>query len=150
MKIFEAIRNDHDVQRTLLQKLTSTEGATEERKRVYYRLKHELKIHADAEERYFYIPLFEDDRSQDQARHGVAEHHEMDELIEQLDETEFSSPAWLTIAKKLEEKVLHHLKDEEHEFFQLAGKVLGENQKETLANTYVDAINEERLLKLQS
>lgn len=148
MKIFEALRKDHDVQRKLLDELVETSGDTEKRKRLYYQLKHELKIHADAEERYFYVPLIEDDRSQDEARHGVAEHHEMDELIEQLDETDFDAPSWLTIMKKLQHKVLHHLKDEEQAFFQLAGKVFNEEEKSTLAKAYIEDINEGRVVEV--
>lgn len=54
------------------------------------------------------------------------------------------SPAWLTYAKQLCEKVEHHLEDEEHTFFQLAGKVLSENQKTDLATAYQDAMKERR------
>ncbi len=148
MKIFEALRKDHDVQRDLLKELIQTSGNTEKRKRIYYQLKYELKIHADAEEKYFYIPLIKDDLSQDEARHGVAEHHEIDELLEALDATEFDSPTWLTIAKKLNEKALHHLKEEEHKFFQIAGKVLEENQKDDLASHYLEEVNDKRILEL--
>lgn len=148
MKIFEAIRKDHDVQRDLIKELINTSGDTEKRKRIYYQLKYELKIHADAEEKYFYIPLIKDDLSQDEARHGVAEHHEIDELIEDLDATGFDSPAWLTIAKKLNEKVLHHLEEEEHKFFQIAGKVLNEKEKSDLATQYSAEINDNRILEL--
>lgn len=148
MKIFEALRNDHDVQRKLLDELAETSGDTEKRKRLYYQLKHELKIHADAEEKFFYVPLIKDGTNQDEARHGVAEHHEMDELIERLDETDFDAPAWLTIMKKLQDKVLHHLEDEEKDFFQLAGKVFKEQEKSTLAQGYIEEINDSRVLEL--
>ena len=70
---------------------------------------------------------------QQHARHGIAEHHEMDELIEKIDETDMDSPAWLTYAKQLCEKVEHHLEDEEQTFFQLSGKVFTEQQKTALA-----------------
>jgi hemerythrin-like domain-containing protein len=70
------------------------------------------------------------------SRHGIAEHHEMDEMMEALDETEMSSPAWLATAKKLSEKVHHHLKEEEQKFFQMAGKLLDDKQKESLAGQY--------------
>ena len=73
---------------------------------------------------------------QEKARHGIAEHHEIDELLEQLDDTDYSSSAWLKIAKDLKEKVEHHLEDEEHTFFQLAGKVFNEQQKTALAKDY--------------
>ncbi len=142
--IFEALRKDHDIQRDLADKLIKTSGDTSERNTLYDQLKHELKIHADGEERHFYVPLFDDDLTQEHARHGVAEHHEMDELTEKLDETEMSSSAWLTYAKELRKKVYHHLEDEEHTIFQLAGKVLSENQKTQLGSDYQDFIKERR------
>jgi hypothetical protein len=49
---------------------------------------------------------------------------------------EYSSSGWLTQFKKLHHKVFHHLEDEEHAIFQLAGKVLTEAQKNSLAKDY--------------
>ena len=144
MTIFEAIRKDHDIQRALCDKLVKTEGDTALRTQIFKALKHELAIHANAEERHFYVPLIKDDMTQEHARHGVAEHHEMDELVEKLEETEMSSSAWLVYAKQLCEKVEHHLEDEEHTFFQLAGKVFTEAQKTNLAKEYTKAMSEER------
>lgn len=138
MNIFEQIRKDHDTQRDLLDKLVKTSGDTEKRDEIYTWLKKELEIHADAEERHFYKPLISNDMMQEKARHGIAEHHEIDELIEQLDETDYDSSAWLKIAKQLKEKVEHHLEDEEHKFFQLAGKVFTEKEKTTLAKEYTN------------
>lgn len=136
MNIYEAIRRDHDIQRNLLDKLVDTSGKTTERKQIFKELKKELTIHANAEERHFYKPLIPTEKMQDHARHGIAEHHEIDELIEQLEETEMDSSAWLKIAKDLKEKVEHHLEDEEHSFFQLSGKVFSEDEKQELAEKY--------------
>lgn len=136
MNIFEALRQDHDIQRKLLDQLVDTSGDTSARDEIFKKLKTELDIHADAEERYFYKPLIDVDRTQDLARHGIAEHHEIDELIEQLEETDYSSSAWLKITKDLQEKVEHHLEDEEHQFFQIAGKVFSDGSKTTLAKDY--------------
>ena len=136
MNIFEAIRKDHNVQRDLLDKLVDTSGDTAKRTNLFKELKKELTIHANAEERHFYKPLIPTDMMQEHARHGIAEHHEIDELIAQLEDTEMDSSAWLKIAKNLKEKVEHHLKDEEHTFFQLSGKVLTDKQKIELADKY--------------
>ena len=102
-------------------------GDTQERKKIYELLKHELKIHADAEE-----------------RHSVAEHHEIDELIEQLEDTEMSASNWLKIAKDLENKLIHHLDEEDHEVFQMAGKALTKKQKISLASDYNKEITKTR------
>lgn len=144
MNIFEALREDHEIQRTLCDKLVNTSGDNDLRRNMFNKLKHELEIHADAEERHFYIPLIETDLTQEKARHSIAEHHEMDELVEKLEETEMSSPAWLTYMKQLAEKVEHHLDEEEQEVFQLAGKALTEKEKTSLATDYQKAIKENR------
>ena len=144
MNIFEALREDHEIQRTLIDKLVKTSGDNDLRRNMFDKLKHELEIHADAEERHFYVPLIEADLTQEKARHSIAEHHEMDELVEKLEETEMSSPAWLTYMKQLAEKVEHHLDEEEQEVFQLAGKALKEKEKTQLAKDYQKAIKENR------
>lgn len=144
MKIYEAIRNDHDIQRNLLKKLVETSGDSDKRNEIFYNLKKELDLHANAEERHFYKPLIPTDMMQEHARHGIAEHHEIDELIEQLEKTEMDSSAWLKIAKNLKEKVEHHLEDEERTFFQLSGKVLTEKQKNELGVKYNDYMETHR------
>jgi hypothetical protein len=136
MNIFEALRESHDRQRSYAKTLIETSGDTPERVEAYKQLKAELQAHETAEERHFYIPLMELDDGVDLSRHAIAEHHEMDEMMEELDETEMSSPAWLVTARKLSDKVHHHLKEEEQKFFQMAGKLLNEKQKEQLAGQY--------------
>lgn len=136
MNIFEALRESHDRQRTYAKSLIKTSGDTPERVEAYKQLKAELQAHETAEERHFYIPLMEYDNGIDLSRHAIAEHHEMDEMMEELDETEMSSPAWLAMAKKLSEKVHHHLQEEEQKFFQMAGKLLDDKQKVQLAGQY--------------
>ena len=136
MTIFEELRRDHDRQRELLNSLVRTEGESDQRQHEYKALKEQLQIHALAEERYFYAPLMESDKTVSMSRHGIAEHHAIDKLIEELDNTEMSSPAWLHWMKKLQHKVEHHLEDEEHSFFQLAGKVLDDKEKNSLASDY--------------
>ncbi|MFJ2710939.1 hemerythrin domain-containing protein [Pseudomonas sp. NPDC087346] len=136
MNIFEALRESHDRQRSYAKTLIETSGDTPERVEAYKQLKAELQAHETAEERHFYIPLMELDNGVDLSRHAISEHHEMDEMMEELDETEMSSPAWLVTAKKLSDKVHHHLEEEEQKFFQMAGKLLNEKQKEQLAGQY--------------
>ena len=136
MIIFEALRESHERQRGYADALIQTHGASEERVEAYKQLKAELQAHETAEERFFYIPLMQHDNGVDLSRHAISEHHEMDEMMEELDETEMSSPSWLATAKKLSEKVHHHLKEEEQKFFQAAGKLLDDKQKQSLAVEY--------------
>ena len=137
MNIFEALRQSHEIQRDLATQLIQTSGDSPERRAYFEQLKNELFAHAVAEDRYFYIPLMMMDAGLNITRHALSEHHEIDELLEQLTETEMSNTGWLAVAKQLSEKVHHHLKEEEHGFFQQAGKILSESQKQSLAKQYL-------------
>jgi hemerythrin-like domain-containing protein len=136
MNIFEALRVSHDIQRDLAEHLVKTSGDSPDRDLLFKELKSELAAHAAAEERFFYVPLIAYDLTQEPSRHGIAEHHVMDKLVEQLEGTDFSSPGWLAVAKALQHKIKHHLHDEEQGVFQLAGKVLSEAEKLSLAKGY--------------
>jgi len=140
--IFEALRKDHDRQRALLKTVLDTNGDSSLRESSFQSLKIQLTEHAKFEERNFYKPLIDFDLTQVKSRHSISEHKDIDDLIHALDETSKSSSAWLKKAKELEHKVLHHLEEEEREVFQLAGRVLTENQKIDLAKIYENNIKE--------
>lgn len=142
--IFDALRDDHDLQRRLIDELVKTEGDSDNRTELFSRLKSELAAHADYEERHFYVPLLQDDLTQDKARHSVAEHKELDDLVESLEEYDQSASQWLITCRELEHKLRHHLEEEEREVFQLAGKVLTDDQKTELAESYREDMREAR------
>jgi hypothetical protein len=136
MNIFEALRVSHETQRALSARLLASAPDGPERHRIFLELKRELLAHETAEERCFYVPLIEHDATVDAARHAIAEHHEIDEMVEDLEGQELNAPGWMAGAKKLCEKVEHHLTEEETKFFQAAGKALTEAQKVSLAKDY--------------
>ena len=146
MTIFERLRADHMIMRDLANKLLETHGESDARLRLYTTLKLEMMAHEKAEERCFYVPLIEIDLTQEKARHSISEHHELDEYLEELDATAFSAPNWLKIAQHMVHRLRHHMDEEEHEIFQLAGKALPEKAKTTLASDYLALMQKEREL----
>ena len=134
--IFQALMVSHAAQRELTARLLASKPATEERQHVFEELKAELAAHETAEERCFYIPLMQHDESMDLSRHAIAEHHEMDEMVEHLDELDPHAAEWQECCQKLCEKVEHHLQEEEQKFFPQAGEVLSDEQKLALAQDY--------------
>jgi hemerythrin-like domain-containing protein len=142
LNIFEALRESHERQRDLYRQLIETRGNTPERQQLFEQLKTELLAHELAEERHFYIPLMAHDAGVDLSRHAIAEHHDLDELVESLEDADPATSSWLPLAKKLSEKVEHHLEEEEHKFFQMAGKLLTEKQKTQLATEYLATYEE--------
>jgi hypothetical protein len=136
MDIFEALLNSHQKQRALCARLLSNIGEPTERQQVFDELKAEMAAHETAEERMFYVPLIAHDETVDTARHGIAEHHEMDEMVEDLEKCEAGSAEWLETVGKLVHKVDHHLKEEEEKFFPQAREVLSRTQQRELGEPY--------------
>lgn len=135
--IYDELRASHATQRKLCSSLVRTQARNPTgRLEVFRALRSELAAHAAAEERYLYVPMLMHDMGLDSSRHALAEHHQMDELVEALQALEPSGEAWTAKAGELAHKVRHHLKEEESKFFQVSGKLLSEAQKTRLARQY--------------
>jgi hypothetical protein len=144
MTLFEALRDDHALQRGLMRQLAGTRGNSPRRALLWGRLKDELAAHAKAEEHHLYVPLTEHARSQDRARQSIAEHHELDELVAALDATDMASPVWLSRARHLCGRVEHHLTEEERQVFPLAAEVLDAGDTLRFAEDYLQAMQDGR------
>lgn len=136
MDIFDALIKSHELQRKLCARLMSVIGEPEARAQAFDDLKAELAAHETAEERMFYVPLFEHDETVEAARHGIAEHHEMDEMVEDLEKCEAGSAEWLEILGKLVHRIGHHLDEEEQKWFPKAREVLSRGQQKALGEPY--------------
>ena len=136
MDIFQALLQSHETQRSICARLLSGIGEHAERLQAFGELKAEMAAHETAEERAFYVPLIEHDETVDPARHGISEHHEMDEMVEAIDKSKEGSAEWLEQMGKLVHKLQHHLKEEEDKFFPQARKVLPAQQQQELGTLY--------------
>jgi hypothetical protein len=136
MNIFQALLVSHKTQRELCARLLESKQASDEREHIFEELKSELAAHETAEERCFYVPLMQHDESVDLSRHAIAEHHEMDEMVEHLEEVDPHAAEWQECCQKLCDKIEHHLTEEEQKFFPQAGEVLDEEQKLQLGVDY--------------
>ncbi|KPN20669.1 hemerythrin [Xanthomonas sp. Mitacek01] len=134
--IYDALRESHERQRSLCRKLLRSPPHSERRIELFTELRIELAAHAAAEERFLYAPILMHDAGLDASRHALHEHHQMDELVEDLQLRDHTGAAWMAKAKQLSEKVHHHLREEERKFFQVSGKLLTDTQKTRAAQRY--------------
>lgn len=134
--LYDALRESHELQRSLLRRLLRTKPGTQDRITLFKQVRIELHAHEAAEERYLYVPILMDDMGLSSSRHALHEHHEIDELIEDVQKLDNTGTAWLDKAKELSKKVHHHLREEEKKFFQVSGKILSATQKAKLAGQY--------------
>lgn len=134
--IYDALHESHERQRKLCRALLRTPPRSEARMETFTALRIELAAHAAAEERFLYAPMLMEDAGLLSARHALHEHHEIDEIIEDMQQPDKTGAGWMARARALSKQVHHHLKEEEKKFFQVSGKVLSQAQKEKSARQY--------------
>lgn len=144
--IYETIKADHRRHRDLLNRLAETEGDSEERRSLWEEFYYDVKAHAAAEEEVFYSKIMEKPKGQDDARHSVAEHKEMDDIIEELNEMDMASSGWLTRFKTLKHDYEHHMEEEEEDIFKTARKVLDNDETGHFAEAFKSRKSAERKL----
>lgn len=115
--IFESLKQDHDRHRELLDRIAETQGETDERKTLFTELTKELKSHAAAEEQALYSTMLRKPPTTGETRHSVAEHHEIDEMLNDLAATDMATGAWLQKFKDFEHRYRHHIEEEEEDHF---------------------------------
>lgn len=142
--IYDAIKSDHDAHRDLLNALEQTSGDTAERREAWNSFYRDVKSHAAAEEETFYSKLISETWGQDSARHSVHEHQQLDDLMEELNEMDMSSPGWLTKFKTLKHDYEHHIDEEENEVFTRARETIGEEHNEAFGQRFEERKKEER------
>lgn len=116
-EIFARLKKDHDKHRELLDKLLETSGDSEQRKALFEELTKELKSHTAAEEQALYSTMLRKPPTTGETRHSVAEHHEIEEALNDLAATDMSEGGWLTKFKSFDHRYRHHIDEEEDDHF---------------------------------
>jgi hypothetical protein len=120
--IFSILKSDHDLHREMLEKIAETVGETPERHDLFEAFRVEVTAHAAAEEQSLYATMLGDAELQEDGRHSVAEHKEIDDLLGELQDTDMATGAWLTKFKEMRHRYEHHIEEEEKEMFPAAEK----------------------------
>lgn len=142
--IYDAITEDHNRHRSLLDQLAKTSGATKDRRAAWSEFYHDVKSHAAAEEETFYAKLISKTWGQDVARHSVHEHQQLDDLMEELNDMDMSSPGWLAKFQTLKHDYEHHMDEEENDVFARAREVIDGQKNEDFGARFHARKQEER------
>jgi len=138
MTIYTRLEKDHDKQRDLIEAIKKTNNGSKHRADLWTDLKVELEAHASAEEQAFYSELMRAPDGTDETRHAVEEHQKMHEIIAELDIMDQTEDLWLKKFDKLAHKVVHHVDEEEAEFFPKAKKLFKKSEEKEMLEDFND------------
>ncbi|QNE31699.1 hemerythrin domain-containing protein [Sphingomonas sp. NBWT7] len=135
-QIYRDLKADHDKQRAMLKSLGELRGDTNKRKKLFEEFRLELQSHAAAEEESLYAVMLGKPDLRDDARHSVAEHKEVDDLLGELMDLDFGSDEWESKFFHMRHRYEHHIEEEEEEMFPAADAVLDDKVEAEMADTY--------------
>ena len=142
--VLQRLEQDHNRQRELLDAIANTQGDSEERRRLFEELTTELKGHAAAEEQAVYSEMLADPEVTGETRHSVAEHQEIDEMLNDLAATDMSSPGWLQKFKQFDHRYRHHINEEEDDHFPNFAEQIDDKMDKEMTATFDERKNAEK------
>jgi hypothetical protein len=121
------LKADHEKVRGLLSQLEkSSEKSSAKREELLAKIAFELEVHTTIEEEIFY-PAYRDAVKKQEDRklyqEALEEHHVVDLVMPELEETDPGTEVFSAKAKVLKEVVEHHAEEEEKEMFKRAKQV---------------------------
>jgi hypothetical protein len=133
MDALTLLKTDHDrVKKMLAEGEDTTERAVKTRSELMLTLKREMMVHERIEEEIFYPALKEHPKAKEIVLEGYEEHHVVDEIMGELEQTDVSDETWGAKFKVMKENIEHHIEEEEGEMFKNARDVFDREELEQL------------------
>ena len=133
MDALTLLKDDHDKVKGMLSKLDdTTERAEVTRTEGLAKLKQELTVHEAIEEEILYPALIEFAKTKDITLEAFEEHHVVDMIMAELEQTPVEDETWAAKLTVMKENLEHHIEEEEDDMFKKARQVMDEAELEEL------------------
>lgn len=133
MDALKLLKEDHDrVKKMLAEGESTTERGEKTREELFARLKSDLEIHERMEEEVLYPALKSHPKARDLALEGYEEHHVVDTILAELEQTPPSDEQWGAKFKVAKENLEHHIEEEETQMFPKARNAFSEDELEQM------------------
>ena len=150
MDVFDLLKMDHANVKKLFHELEeTTPRAAKKREELFLKIRNELEMHSEAEERLFYPRFKSQDETRELILEAYEEHKVVKRLLGELAAQEKTSEEWGAKAKVLRETVEHHVKEEEGELFKKCKRLLDFGEAESLA-VEIEEFKEDMLAEIKS
>ena len=135
MDALTLLKQDHDKVKGMLNKLDDTTDRAEvTRTDGLASLKQELTVHEAIEEEILYPSLIEFAKTKDITLEAYEEHHVVDTIMAELEQTPVGDETWAAKLTVMKENLEHHIEEEEGDMFKKARQVMDEAELEELGD----------------
>jgi len=134
-KMFELLKQDHREVSQMITELKKLSG--QKREKLFQKLSDALQDHMTLEEDSLYPALEDIDETKDLIEDAYEEHKTVQKQLKELDKIPFGDKKWDSTLNSMEEKIEHHVQEEESKLFKIAPKVLSTEELEDLNDQIV-------------
>lgn len=137
MDCFTLLKQDHDEVTQLLKQCreaSANGGGTE----VFRTLARNIAVHSKLEETLFYPRFSDEEELSALIEESYDEHSGVEDLLEEMAEMSPDDEDWEATLEDLKEAIEHHVKEEEHQVFPKASKILSKEEAAELGETMAE------------
>ncbi|OFZ19572.1 MAG: hypothetical protein A2X94_14085 [Bdellovibrionales bacterium GWB1_55_8] len=136
MELFDVLKKDHDQVKVLCRRIQTAGGESGAGKRLFQELTSMLEVHMQAEEHLYYARLEDNKETLKFAIEGYEEHRLAKMLLDELKSKNLNGEHWNIKFKVFSDVVLHHIEEEEDEFFESSRDIFEEDELEELGSIF--------------
>jgi iron-sulfur cluster repair protein YtfE (RIC family) len=134
MNLYQMLIQDHRAVDDLFERIEkSGENASKTRRQLFDKLRQELELHTQVEERIVYPDFKKHSGVKDFIGEALEEHGEVKKMLQQLGRMEPGEKDWSARLAELKGAVQHHVREEEQKIFPAARREIGEQEADDLA-----------------
>ena len=142
MDIYQALKKDHRIVKSLFSKLLKTSLADQSREDIFIKLKNALTSNHRAEEEVFYAALETEDTLENDIENAREQHEEVLFSLEEIEAIDPQNQDWEEKMMELQDYLQEHIKAEEGVVFTEARQIFSDRQARELAQEFVNAKKE--------
>jgi hemerythrin superfamily protein len=138
--ILDTLQTEHDDVQDLLQRLTESDNARDQ-KSLVAQIKKALVPHTKAEEKVVYdaVLALKGKEAKIEGNEGYIEHGLADQTLKKLDKLTANTPEFKATAKVLKELIEHHVKEEESDIWAQVKENFSDAQRERMNRDFLAA-----------
>jgi iron-sulfur cluster repair protein YtfE (RIC family) len=133
MDAYQILMNDHRKVEDLFEKIEQIEDrAGRDRQQLFQKLREELELHTEVEERLVYPEMKRHPGTRQFADEALEEHAEAKRLLKEIADLSTDDERWSDMIEELDHAVQHHVREEEERMFPAARREISESRANEL------------------
>jgi hemerythrin superfamily protein len=133
MDAYQILMKDHRKVEDLFEQIEQTEDrARGDRQQLFQKLREELELHTEVEERLLYPEMKKHPGTRGFADEALEEHAEVKRLLKEIGELSTDDERWPDMIEELDHAVQHHVREEEEQMFPAARREISESRASEL------------------